>query len=282
VDREVQVRGLVGRGVKWAGFGVLGLVALVTGCNSFATVDAQRVGLKNTYGQISDTTLSPGGPYLINPFTTNIEEMDVGSDKWADKTPTYTKDLQTADVSFTLVYHLDPSYAVRIRRQYGPGDAWRNVLVPPIVQSSIKNIYAQYDAMAAVAQRPTIQNRITNVVRDRLRNRGVIVDGFELTNLDYSDQFEDAVEQAQVATQRAVAARNQTVTVREEAIQKEIRSKAEADAIQRQAQAISANPAIVEMRRIERWNGQLCPEGSQTCIIGGAGANTMLSVGGGK
>jgi regulator of protease activity HflC (stomatin/prohibitin superfamily) len=188
---------------RWVGFSVLALVAGVTGCNSFATVDAQRVGLKNTYGQISNTTYSPGGPYFINPFTTNMEEMDVGSVKWAAKTPTYTKDLQTADVTFTLVYHLNPSCAVDIRRQFGPGNAWRDVIVPPIIQSSIKNVFAQYDAMAAVAQRP------------------------------------------------------------------QIKAEAEANKVRVVAEAISANPQIVEMRRIERWNGQICPEGSATCIIGG-------------
>lgn len=257
--------------------GVVLFAGTIAGLSSCSTVDAGEVGLYNRYGQISEQTLSPGGPYFANPITTNIEKMSIASSPWKAETPSFTKDLQTATVSFTLIYRLDPARAVNIRRYFGPGDGWRESIVRPITESSIKNIFALYTAMDAVAKRPVIQTRITQMVKERLAARGVIVDGFELTNLDYSDQFEAAVERAQVATQNAVAARNQTVTVREEAIQTQIRAEAEANKVRVVAEAITTNPAIVEMRKIERWNGQLCPKGATTCIIGG-GPTPMIAL----
>ena len=36
-----------------------------------------------------------------------------------------------------------------------------------------------------------------------------------------------------------------------------VKSKARAEAIQREARALRGNPALVELRRVERWNGEL-------------------------
>jgi len=239
---------------KMIGLGVIVLLSGVAGCSSCSTVDAGEVGLYNRYGQIDEQVAKPG-LHFLNPLTTSIEKMTVQAQRWDAKTPVYTQDLQTADVSFALTYSLRPEAAARMRRTVGT--EWSGRLIPPIVQSSIKNVFAQYTAMNAVAKRPVLQQRITAVVRERLALRGITVDAFELTNLDYSDAFENAVEQAQVATQRAVAARNQTVTIQEQAKQAVIAAQGRAKATQLEANAISTNPSIVEMRAVEKWNGVL-------------------------
>jgi regulator of protease activity HflC (stomatin/prohibitin superfamily) len=247
---------------------VLALAASVA-LGACGQVDAGEVGLFSRYGAVSDQTAGPG-LHWYNPITTNLEVMSVQSQRWNGNTAVYTRDLQTANVSFSLIYRLSSGNAVRMRRTVGHD--WSERLIPPVVQNTIKNAFGQFDAMRAVAERPRIQQAIYDVVQRRLGQRGIVVEQFELRNIDYSDEFEGAVEQAQVATQRAVAARNATVRVREEATQRVIQAESEARAIQVQAAAIATNPAIVRMRAIERWNGQMCPEGSNTCIIGG-GAN---------
>ncbi len=236
------------------GTGIVAALLLVGGLSSCSTVDSGEVGLFNTQGSISTQVAQPGVHFTM-PFVTKIEKMSVQSQRRNGETPIYTSDMQTGDVKFAVTYSLQADEAVRMRKKVG--HEWEKRLVPPAVEGSIKTSFGKVTATNAIANRSAIQANILNDLRRKLGARGINVESFELTNIDYSDAFEKSVERAQVATQDAIAARNETVKIREEAVQKEIRSKAEAESIQRQAQAISANPAIVQMRAVEQWNGVL-------------------------
>jgi len=229
----------------------LASATLLAGCGS---VDTGNVGLWNRFGQIDDEVAQPG-VYGVNIFTTSLEEMSVMSTPWKNKTPIYTKDIQTGTVDFNVTTSLNPSSAVKMRKTVGL--EWREKILPQVVESTIKDVFGRYDAADAIAKRAQIQNGILADLRKALRPRGINVDDFQLTNIDYSDAFEDAVEKAQVATQKATEARNATVRVEEEAKQTKIKAQAEAESIRVQADAISANPAIVKLRWVEKWDGAM-------------------------
>lgn len=247
------------------------LIALMcvalAGCGS---VDAGEVGLWNKYGNISDKVAGPGLHFYM-PIGTDLETFNIKSQKVTGETSAYTQDLQTADVNYALTYSLSPQAVVRIRKTVGSDYA--NVLIPPIMEGTIKNVFAKFTAMNAVAQRPVIQSQIQQIVRQRLRQRGITVESFELTNIGYSDAFEAAVERAQVATQNAVAARNQTAVVKEQAVQAIARAEGEARAIQLRSQALEANPRLVEYEAVQKWNGVL-PQNMY-----GGGAMPFVNVG---
>lgn len=218
------------------------------------TVESGQVGLWNVWGQISETTAGPG-VHGYWPVGTSLEVMDLKSQPLAGKAAAYTKDLQTANISYTVVISLQPGQAVRMRTTVGLD--WRDRLVPPIVESTVKDVFGQFNANESVGKRPEMQARMYDAIRKTLATRGIAVENFLITNIDYSDAFENAVEKAQVATQNAVAAQNHTVEVAEQAKQRVITANAEAEAIKAQANAISSNPAIVQMRWVEKWNGAM-------------------------
>lgn len=246
----------------------IALLALpLAACGS---VDAGNVGIWNRFGEIGDTVAQPG-MHGLNPLTTTLEEMSVRDDPLSGETAVYTKDLQQAAVKYNIVTALNASSAIKMRKTVGL--EWREKLLPPLVEATVKDVFGQFNATDAVAVRPQMQERMLQALRTRLKARGISVSAFQLTNVDYSDAFENAVEQAQVATQQAVAARNATVRVKEEAEQTRIRSEAEANRIRVQAQAISANPEIVQLRWVEKWDGKMpqtvyCSPGAP-CVQGG-------------
>lgn len=242
------------------------------------SIDSGQVGIWSRFGDLDDETVGPG-LHWYNPITTDLIAMNVQSQTHDERTEAFTMDAQVVNVSYRLTFRLDASRAVAVRRSLG--DNYAATLLPSMLQSVTKNVIGRYTAMATISQRPRLQQQIEAFVRQGLAARGIVVESYQITNLDFSDEFEQAVERAQTATQRAVEAQNATVRIREEAAQRVIQAESEARAIQLQAAAISANPAIVEMRRVERWNGQLCPEGSTTCIIG-AGQTPLLNVGTGR
>ncbi len=247
----------------------IAIIALAVPLAACGTVDAGHVGVWNSFGKVSDQTAEPG-MHGLNPLTTSLENMSVQDEPFTGETAVYTKDLQQAGVKYNIVTALNPGSAVSMRKTVGL--EWRDKLLPPLVEATIKDVFGQFAATEAVARRPVMQQRIITSLRQRLQARGIRVSAFQLTNVDYSDAFENAVEAAQVATQQAIAARNATVRVQEEAKQTGIRAEAEANRIKVQAQAISANPEIVQLRWVEKWNGQMpgtvyCSPGSP-CVQG--------------
>lgn len=224
---------------------------MLAACGS---VDTGNVGLWNRYGQVSDQYETEGLKFY-NPLTTSLEQMSVQTTPWKAETKVYTKDIQTATIAFNVSTSLDPKFSPKMRRTIGL--EWRERILPQTVESVIKDVFGHYNAGDAVGQRERIQTEITNDLKAALTRRGINVDDFQLTNIDYSDAFEKAVEQAQVATQKANQARNHTVEVEENAKQTKIAAEAAAESIRVQAAAISANPAIIELKRAERWDGHM-------------------------
>lgn len=232
----------------------LALVGLALPLAACGSVDAGNIGLFNRFGEISQSTAAPG-MHGLNPLTTSLEQMSVRDEPLSGETSVYTKDIQQAGVKFNIVTRLNPANVYQMRTAIGL--EWRDKLLPPLVEATIKDVFGRFNATEAVAERSKIQDAILQTLRARLKARGVLVSQFQLTNLDFSDAFESAVEAAQVATQKATEAKNATVRVKEEAEQTRIKAEAEANRIRVQAQAISANPEIVQLRWVEAWDGKM-------------------------
>lgn len=240
---------------------------MLAACGS---VDAGNVGLWNRFGKI-DSVAADEGLHFYNPLTVSLETMSVQETPWKSKTPVYTRDLQSAAVDFNVTTSLDRSQAVKMRNTVGL--EWREKILPQNVESVIKDVYGRYDAGDAIAERDKIQAIILDRLRAQLRPRGITVNDFQLTNIKYSDAFEDAVERAQVATQKANEAKNRTVEVEENAKQTKIDAEAQAESIRVQANAITSNPAIVQLKWVEKWDGSMpgtvyCSS-STPCVGGG-------------
>lgn len=236
------------------GAGVLALFLLIGGCSSFRTVDAGEVGLVSHYGAISGETLQPG-LHVVNPITTSVETMNITSQRKDGETSVYTQDIQTANVKYAVIYSLDPASAVRMRKTVGHD--WEARLIQPAIESSIKTSFGSVNAINSIEKRPVLQDRVELLLRQALGPRGIRIENVQLTNIQFSGDFENAVEAAQVATQNAVAAKNQTVTITEQANQKVITAKADAEAMKIKSEALSSNPGLTQYEAVKAWDGHL-------------------------
>lgn len=245
------------------GFSALVTVILVS-C-SMNTVDTGHRGVKVRFGEVMGVGLTEG-LYFVNPFTTHIEDVDTRIQKWAGKTQAYTKDVQQATIHFTLNYRLDPAKAHVIYQSVGQD--WANKLVGQVVFEEMKREVGQHEAVDLVSQRDAAARKIeTNIVR-LLGSRDVIATGFQLTNIDYTPEFEHSVEAKVIAQQKAIEEQNRTVQIREQAAQKVetakgnaeatiLNAKAEAESIQIRARALEQNAKLVEWEAVQKWNGVL-------------------------
>lgn len=229
------------------------LLFSISSCG-FTIVNAGHRGIQITLGKVKEQSMEEG-IYFYNPLTSDMIEMDVRTQKKPIQTPVYTKDVQQAQLTGVVNYNLDKTKAHVIYEEVGR--EWDEVLVTQVVEASIKNVIGKWDAVDLVANRDSASAAIKKSIMAGLDNRGVTVSHFEITNIDFADAFENAVEAKVVAIQRASEAENKTVQVEEEAKQKVIAAKAEAESMRIRAAALSQNKSLVQYEAVQKWDGKM-------------------------
>jgi len=251
----------VGGIVKLVVGAAVGVFLLIAGCEGTQTVKTGNRGVKVVFGKVEQQPLSEG-LYFINPFTTHLAQMNVQTLKWEYKTEAYTKDVQKSTISYAINYGLDPTYAAEMYRTVG--ETWPDVLLPQVVNEEIKRQIGQVVAVDLVAQRDQIAREIERLVTQNMAQRHVIISGFRLTNIDYTPEFEKAVEAKVVAQQDAIREQNHTVQVQQQANQTVLSAEAEAKSMKIRADALSSNQKLVQWEAVQKWDGAL-----PTIVLGG-------------
>jgi regulator of protease activity HflC (stomatin/prohibitin superfamily) len=247
------------------GASVIVIFFMIVASCSITTVDTGHRGVKVRFGEVIGEGL-PEGLYFVNPLTTHIQSMDTRILKWDSKTQAYTKDVQQADVGFVLNYRLDPSKAHIVFQQVGRD--WSSKLVGQVVIEDIKREFGQHNAVDIIAQRDLAARAIEAHIKETLGRRDVVVTNFQLTNIDFTDQFEHAVEAKVVAQQKAIEEQNRTVQIEEQAKQRVatargnaeatvLQAKAEAESILIRARALEQNAKLVDWEAVQKWDGKL-------------------------
>jgi regulator of protease activity HflC (stomatin/prohibitin superfamily) len=229
------------------------VVVSLAGCG-VKTIDTGHRGIETRFGKVVSESL-PEGLYFYNPMTTDMVELDARIQKWESDTEAYTRDVQQAKIHFTMTYRLDPQQAHVIYQTVGRD--WSEKLVPQVVVEEIKREIGQYEAVELIAKREQAARGIESLVIKNLEPRHVIVAGLQLTNVDFTQEFERAVEAKVVAQQRAIEEQNRTRQIEEQARQKVLSAEAEAKSIQIRAAALEKNPRLVELEAVQKWNGEL-------------------------
>jgi prohibitin 2 len=218
--------------MKKIGIALLVLLSL-TACEQ---VDTGHRGVQTRFGEVDEKLGSlPEGLYFYNPFTSSITEIDTRIQTWQDKANTYTRDVQQANITFVVNYHLDPTKAHTMFKTVGRD--WDKKLTAQAVVGPMKETIGQYEAVELVAKRLDASAKAAEAVKAQLATMGIIMDSFELVNIQYLKDFEEAVEAKQIATQRAVAETNKTVQIQEQALEK--------------------NAKLVEYEAVQKWDGKL-------------------------
>lgn len=229
-------------------------IMLSTVSCGFEIVDTGYRGVKTKFGKVVEAPLGEG-LHFYNPLTTDIRELSVREVKQDGKTMAYTKDVQNADIRFSVSYALMP---IAVGPTYTEaGYNWEEKFVPQRVKGSIKAIAGKYEATDLVQRREEARIRIYEILKGKLAEKSIILRGLEITNIDYNDKFEKAVEAKVIATQRAQESKNKTVRIREEKAQAILKAEGVAQAMEIKAKALSKNKDLIELEAVKKWNGVL-------------------------
>ena len=240
--------------VKW-GIGLVVVIIILLFLSPFVLVSAGHRGVVMNFGAVQDQILGEG-LHWRTPVVQRVKSMDIQTQKLEVNTLAYSKDIQTVESQIVLNYALKADLVNRLYQEVGVD--YERRLIDPAIQESVKSATAKFTAQELIEQRAKVRDEIKAELFERLETY-FIVSEFSITDFAFSDEYEKAVEAKQVAQQSALKAENDLQRVKTEAEQRVAQAMAEAEAIKIQAQAITQQGGrdYVNLKAVEKWNGQL-------------------------
>jgi regulator of protease activity HflC (stomatin/prohibitin superfamily) len=258
------------------GAGLVVVVIAILSLNPFYTVQSGTVGLKTAFGSVEPTPLQPGLHFAI-PFYQTIVAVSTQPQTVTSEETAATHDLQNVQTSIAVTFHVDPMEAAYFWQNFRSFDTLGQRIIAPSVSNDVKAITAEYDAQDLVTQRDKVDSEIKQLVVSSLAPYHITVESVNVANFAFSDAYEQAIEQKQIAQQQALQAQYTLQQTQISAQQQVVQAKAAADAtvatangdaqatvLRAQAEAKanalisqSLTPQILQMRALSRWNGAM-------------------------
>lgn len=268
------------KGIKsWSTIGVLAVFALIVVFSSVVTIDAGHVGVVKRLGAVQDEYL-PEGLHMKVPFVDTVIEIDVRLRRVESQASAASRDLQVVVTTVTLQYSMNGALMPKVYQGIGDREVVVAAILSPAIQESVKAVTAQYTAEELVTKRAEAKIKIQEVVEEFVDSTvsqkdvsgSLSIQNLAITDFEFTDEFNKAIEEKVKAEQDALKAENEKlkrITQAEaaaaekelqadaEAYLIEVESQARAEAIRRESEALAGNPDLIQLRLAEKWDGQL-------------------------
>jgi len=230
--------------------GVGGLAgAVYGGKQAMFTVDPGHMAIKyNRMSGVGDTTHREGLNFMIPWFERPII-FDLRARPHTMTSLTGSKDLQMVNISLRALAKPDPSKIPEIYRSLGTD--FEEKVLPSIINEVLKSVVAQYNASSLILQRELVSRMIRERLMQRSKDFHILLDDVAITHINFSPEYEKAVESKQVAQQQAERARYLVLQAQEEKKKTIIHAEGERQSAAMIGDAIAANPGFIELRKIQ-------------------------------
>lgn len=260
------------------------IVVIVLAFSMIKTVPTGYTGILTTFGKVEPNTVS-AGVHVIAPWQ-KIVKLDNRTQKVSVETDTFSKDIQQVKVSLAVNFCIDQATAQELYKTVGV-NYYESVVLPRILEN-VKAVVAEYSAENLVAKRGELSDEILTRLTDDAAAYGINIISISVEDIDFTDEFTDAVERKQVATQNKLAAETEqaqktmeeqaaadraVISAKAKAEQDVIAANAELEVTKIQAEAAlyagekeaemnkriaeSLTPNLVKYYYIKQWEGVL-------------------------
>lgn len=231
---------------------LIGVIIIFFGC--FSTIKTGEIGIKTKFGKIISTTNNEGIVWK-SPLE-KIQKINIKVQKYENETSyeTSTKDMQVVNnIRVTINYRVDGENAINLYRQVGM--KYKEVILEPSIEETIKAVISQYTAEEVVTKRSEVALNMNETLNTKLNVYGIASVSVAINNFDFSDAYNQAIENKAVAEQEVETSKNQLEKAKVEAETKKVKAQGESD-----ANAIlekSLTKEILMDKYIEKWDGKL-------------------------
>lgn len=233
------------------------VVALIIVPFSFHSVNTGEIAVVKQFGKIIDVRES--GLTFDWWFIRKYQKYDLKMQSYDVETMAYSSDAQTMDLFITIQYTIMADKVKDIAEQYGNASSLESK-IEKIAVTEAKTVMSQNKAMDIIAKRGDLSAEVEKAIKSAVDEQFYInISSVALTNIDFSDAFEQAVEEKMIAEQNKLKAdyTNDTKIATAEAEAKAKIVEAEAQAKANKTIQDSLTDKVLEARFYEKWDGKL-------------------------
>ncbi|UKO98986.1 prohibitin family protein [Nostoc sp. UHCC 0870] len=234
--------------------GIVLAIIVIIGLNSFIIINPGQAGVISILGKARDGALREG-IHLKPPLISVIDVYDLTVQKFEVPAESSTKDLQNLTARFAINFRIDPIQVVEVRRKQGTLENIVSKIIAPQTQESFKIAAARRTVEEAITKRSELKEDFDNALSDRLDKYGILVLDTSVIDLTFSPEFARAVEEKQIAEQRAQRAVYVAREAEQEAQSDINRAKGRAEAQRLLAETLKAQGGqlVLQKEAIEAW-----------------------------
>lgn len=224
---------------------------------SFHSVNTGEIAVVKQFGKIIDVRES--GLTFDWWFMRKYQKYDLKMQSYDVETMAYSSDAQTMDLFITIQYTIMADKVKDIAEQYGNASLLESK-IEKIAVAEAKTVMSQNKAMDIIAKRGDLSAEVEKAIKSAVDEQFYInISSVALTNIDFSDAFEQAVEEKMIAEQNKLKAdyTNDTKIATAEAEAKAKIVEAEAQAKANKTIQDSLTDKVLEARFYEKWDGKL-------------------------
>ncbi len=238
---------------------ILIILFLILILNPFSSVPTGYVGIRTRFGK-ADENVVQEGLNLKMPVIEHIVLMDCRTQKAEIDCSTASRDLQEVTLKVAVNYNVSVENAYNIYKNIGVN--YESIMISPSILESVKSVTAQYTAEELITKRSEVSDKMQDTLKEKIEGRGFAVIDFNITDLDFSAAYNQAIEKKQVAEQEAKQAEYELQKSKIENEKKIAEAEANAKVMQVQDSSTTENALKLkelEIKKsfIERWNGVL-------------------------
>jgi regulator of protease activity HflC (stomatin/prohibitin superfamily) len=217
------------------------------------------------------------GLHILIPIINQGIKYDVKIQREDETASAASKDLQVVTAQVAINFQPKEGFIYKLHQEIGSD--YHTRVIEPAIQESIKASTAKFTAEELITKREEVKQIILQEIVDRLKDRYIIVKDVQIMDLDFSPDFNAAIEAKVTAQQVALKSEMDLQRIEIEAKQRVTQATAEAEATRLDAQAkadavrmtgeaeanaielknkaLQDSPKLVEYTLAQRWDGKV-------------------------
>jgi regulator of protease activity HflC (stomatin/prohibitin superfamily) len=223
---------------------------------SFTIVSPGHVGVQVTLGEVNSTALTEG-VHFVNPIS-SVRNVDVRLQRAELKAASAgTKDLQQVHTDIVVAFRLSGTKVPHIYKEFGLDVD--NKVLGPAINEAFKAVTAKYNSEELITKRDEVSQNITQHISAKVAPFDITISNVSLVNFGFSAEYQKAIEAKVIATQQKQKAEQDLERIKVEAQSRIAQAEGEAKAIAIQANDIQSQGGAqyVQLKAIEKWDGNL-------------------------
>jgi regulator of protease activity HflC (stomatin/prohibitin superfamily) len=237
---------------------------------SLHTVEAGEVAVVKSFGQTKE--VKGAGLHFDFWIGKTYEYVNTKDQEMNIETMAYSSDAQVMTIQMTVQYRVLADKAMDIINTFGNTDALTSRITSVITEIP-KFVVSERTAMDIIANRASITPEVEAAITKTIDGKyPVAITKVTITNIDFSDAFEQAVEKKMIAEQQKLQAEyeNEKKLAAAEADAKAKIMAAEATAKANELLEKSLTDKILQEMYLNKWDGKL------PSVVAGEDAALML------